>query len=488
MTTFDLNILPIHKLNGQELANLPGLLAVTPPRKPARGRDKDNLVIYLMLSGNAAFPTNEITKLSNNAADVFYHSPGSLTSAMRKAAENINSVLLERNMSTTGRGQYALGVLVLAAMRENQCTLLLSGPTHAVWVSEGQSRHIYDPALSGKGLGASQSIQTYLSQVEIHSNDLLVLCAKFPTDWEADLLGERPSTSLDASYRKLTFTKGDLNAALIQPQSGQRRDHNHAPGYKRSRPSKPEPAPPMDTFDESESFEPQQAEARPNIIASLPYAVQNEEPEQNEPPISEEELDALADFAAHMIQPSAYAIPPQPEEMIPLPNETTSSSGVTTPRSFPPSIPRANPAELIVSEHIAIEHSEEEVEEASETEEILPLSTKPDKPTAHAEATRQMAKAVAGGIQTGRRVNERLAEFLRRFVPRLVPNSDSTQPLMIPTYVMISVALIVPVLVATISWVIYDKYGLSERYHELYQSAAPGKRTSKQRDRPRAPA
>jgi hypothetical protein len=87
-------------------------------------------------------------------------------------------------------------------------------------VSEGQSRHIHDAALSGKGLGSSQSIQTYFSQVELHAQDLLVLCGKFPRDWEADLLNERPPASLDASYRKLTFTKGDLHAALIQAQSG----------------------------------------------------------------------------------------------------------------------------------------------------------------------------------------------------------------------------------------------------------------------------
>jgi len=113
------------------------LLAVTAPRKAARGREKDNLLIYLMLSGNATFSTTELAQLNNNTANLFYQSAGSLTSAMRKAAENINSVLLERNLATSGRGQYALGFLILAVIRDTQCTLLLSGPTHAVWVSEG---------------------------------------------------------------------------------------------------------------------------------------------------------------------------------------------------------------------------------------------------------------------------------------------------------------------------------------------------------------
>ncbi|MFN8386794.1 MAG: hypothetical protein U0X92_10285 [Anaerolineales bacterium] len=150
MTTFDLNILPIYRINGQESADLPGLLALTPARKAARGREKDSLIMYLMLSGNASYSIAELAQINHNAGDVFYQTPGSLTSAMRKTAEHINTALLERNLSTSGRGQYALGLLALAVMRESQITLLLSGPAHAIWVSEGQSRHIYDPALSGK--------------------------------------------------------------------------------------------------------------------------------------------------------------------------------------------------------------------------------------------------------------------------------------------------------------------------------------------------
>jgi len=220
VTTFDLNILPIHRISGQESPDLPGFLAVTPPRRTARGREHDSLILYLMLSGNATFSAVEIKALVQKTATSFHQTTGSLTFAMRKAAENINNSLLERNLSTTGRGQYALGYLVLAVVRNEQCTLLLSGPTHAVWVSEGKSRHIYDPALSGKGLGSSQSVQSYFSQVEFHTQDLLALCGKFPKDWEADLLNERPPASLEASYRKLTLTQGDLNAVLIQAQSG----------------------------------------------------------------------------------------------------------------------------------------------------------------------------------------------------------------------------------------------------------------------------
>ena len=499
MPTFDLNILPIHRINGQESADLPGLLAVTPPRKAARGREKDNLIVHLMLSGNATFSTAELTQLINNAANLFYQSAGSLTSAMRKAAENINSVLLERNLSTTGRGQYALGLLVLAVTRDAQCTVLLSGPTHAVWVSEGQSRHIHDPALSGKGLGSSQSIQTYFSQVELHSNDLLVLCGKFPKDWEADLMGERPPASLESSYRKLTLTKGDLNAALIQSQSGQGMLTILSAEVSTPRPSQPEPDHMIEEIIAPESFEPQvdeesQSEQSPILqspVSELPITnYQNPgldtdfatdaqlysttDNDQSPPSITEEQLDELVDFAAHMVQPSAYAIPPQPDEMIPLPNQETPITTSAT-RSFPPSIPRVQTVEPKL-EPLIVKEPEEPVSITASPN--LEVTTAEPKPNAHAQATRQMAKVMVGGIQTGRRVNERLGSFLQRFIPRLLPGTESSggeiqqqQMFTMPTYAMVFIAVVIPVLVVTIASVVYLRFGQSVQFDELYSQA-----------------
>lgn len=442
---FDLNILPIHRIKDQELASLPGLLAVTPPRKAARGREQDQLIVYLMPSGNAAFSTSEAKEWMDNAAKTFYQSAGPLTSAMRKAAESINAALLERNLSTTGRGEYILGLLVLAVIREKQCTVLLSGPTHVVWVTDGKSRHIHEPALSGKGLGSSQSFPSYFSQVELHPYDLLALCGKFPKDWEADLLNERPPASLDASYRKLTFTKGDLHAVLVQAQSGHgtitilRPDTNtvrHSSRQSTSAPSVHDPT-------------------------SLAATNRNGEGEHQPSPISEE-LDALADFAAHIVQPSAYAIPPQTQSAN-SPREELESSGT---RGFPSSIPRTKSAEPLPAPVIETEGEAVETGKPSRRG-----HTKRVRHNAPAQATRQMAKAMVGGIQTGRHVNERLGAFLRKFLPRLLPNTASNKPLALPTYAMVFIAIVIPVLVVTVASVVYLQFGQSIQYDELYSQA-----------------
>jgi hypothetical protein len=450
------------------------LLAVTPPRKTARGREQCSLVIYLTFAGNAAFTNAEIRQLTSEAAMLFYQSTGSLTFAMRNVANDINSKLLARNLSTTGQGQQALGLLALAAVRDAesaQCTLLLSGPTHAVWVTDGQSRHIHDPAISGKGLGSGQSINAYLSQVELRPQDLLVLCAIFPRDWEADLLNERPPASLDASYRKLTFTKGDLNAVLIQAQSG----HGTLTLLRRGKRAAFFPsavlsgtcavAPQMRERNDSpsETVAPQVVETQTDEQPASPVA-------GSEPSISEQELDSLADFAAHMVQPSAYAIPPQPGSLTPAPKEETNSNGT---RGFPASIPRARPLEqeVHIEENVELEKEAPVAEESVKPPPRAQRKKRLFPPNAHAEATRQMAKVMVGGIRSGRRVNEGLRSLLQRFVPRLLPSGDGTRPLVLPTYLLIIIAVVIPVVVVTMASVVYFRLGQSIQYDELYGQA-----------------
>jgi hypothetical protein len=357
-------------------------------------------------------------------------------------------------------------------IRENQCTLLLSGPAHAVWVSDEQSRHIHEPALSGKGLGASQSLTAYLSQIELHPQDLLVLCGTFPRDWEADLLNARPPASLDASYRKLTFAKGDLNAVLIQAQSGHGTITVLRPPLNAPRPL----ASPLRPSVVSETAVPQQIPVNSLEVSNDPNGPSQAVPEYSEESIpsaqviTEEKLDALADFAAHIVQPSAYAIPPQPEKhMPPPPAQEETFTDNPGGRGFPASIPRAKPVEPPTAQE------ESRVEEKPADESFEPPLGKARRrrlrSDASVAATRQVAKAMVGGIQTGRRVNESIGGFLRKFLPRLLPGSDANQPFSLPTYVLIFIAVVIPVTVVTVASVVYLRFGQSIQYDEFYVQA-----------------
>jgi hypothetical protein len=421
----DITLLPLYRINGQESASMPGLLALTPPRTEARGREQDRLIAYLLLTGNSTFTTSEYMQVATDAAKVFYSTSGSITSALRAAGEAVNKALLERNMNTSSRGQYVLGWLTLAALRESQCTFLLSGPMHVFHFGKNPVRQIFEPNVSGKGLGMSQSVGIHYSQVLLEAGDRLLLCGKVPNAWDATLNDSTPS-SMDAMRRRLTtLTSEDLNAVLIQTTDGSGLV-NLLKGTAELKDEKVE-----------------QASPSPSQISSLPRRT--------------EAGSTLAVPSAHVVQPSAYAIPPQTEE--------PRTDPMTGSRDFPSSIPRAGTkTRPFISEEPIVDIEKNNNIEEKKSEQ--PAASR--KPSAHA---RRAAKTLASGIQLSRRLGESLGGKLKNFLPRLLPNSQAGDTFAPSTFAMSLIAILVPVIVVVVSFVVYSKYGRNPQYEAYLRQA-----------------
>jgi hypothetical protein len=445
----DLTISPLYRINGQEAPAMPGLLALTPPRNAARGREQDRLVTYLLLTGNSVFTTSEYMKFAEDAAKVFYATSGSLTSALRIAAESVNKALLERNMESSRRGQYAIGWLAIGALRDMQVTFLLSGPMHAYHFSQNQARHIFEPNVSGKGLGMSQSAGMHYAQATLQMGDRLLFCGKVPAAWEASL--KDPSrASLHALRRRLTSsTTEDLNAVLMQTSNGNGK-MNLLSGTAELKEEKVEEVP-----------------APPPLPSSLPRR------KEASPALEEETIDP----AAHIVQPSAYAIPRDPETQNQNPNSTANLPRNNGPRNFPPSIPRVStattqqiPTESIFtpSPFVVEEPKSVEIQKPAEEKKVVEPPA-PREPSANA---RRAAKTIASGIQISRRLSSSLGEKMRNFLPRLLPNAEPQPELSAPSnFAMVVMAIVVPLIVVVMLMVVYLKYGRSLQYDTYINQA-----------------
>lgn len=430
----DLFVYSLCRVDGQEKPHPPGLMVFAPPRKAARGRERDTLLISLRISGNAPVSQEDYEKLSSQAAAVFHSTHGALTTALLAAAESIHRSLADRNLSTTGRGQYVIGLLTLAVLREMQLTLLQCGPTHVLAFRRGQTRRLHDPVLAGNGLGLGQSVGRYFSQLTLQPGDRLLLCASLPTAWQDALGSDRGLTAIESTRKRLmTLAEGDVDGALILAAEGT--------GGIRFAADAPSPPPTPEAADASR--------AESTAPASPP-------PPPASPP------------AAHVVgrppadQPSAYAIPPQ----IVQEGEAAAEGTVSTApaRQLPPSIPRAKPPEP-----------------QAET-----LSAKPSRPPEEtsprrAETQRQMARAALGGLQAWRRVSARIGETLRAFLPNLLPGGEADLALPLPAMALI--ALAVPLIVVTISVAVYMRFGASSQYDiHLAQALALRQQALKETD------
>jgi hypothetical protein len=409
MPPLDLTLIPLYRLSDKELPALPGLLAMTPPRKRARGREHDRLIVYLVLTGNATLSTAEYLQLTSQTASRYFETSGALTTAMRTAVETLNRALLDRNMDSTGQGQYAVGSLVLAVLRNAQCTLLQSGPMHIYTLGSEAIQHIHDPALSGKGLGLGQKATIHFSQFELGPGDRMIFSARPPDGWELAIGTEmRPSTIEATRQRLLSAARGDVNGVLIRADDGD----GSLTLLRPALPSKTGSLPPSQALETSPEPEP----------ASYP--------EESE-----------TDF-----RPSAYAIPPQQEEEVPkieqvLPQFPGTSSRTTAPE------PEAPPLR--------------ELDE--------PIMDDPKEPRQPSEATRQVARGLVGGMQAFRRMGDAFSRNLSKFLPNLLPGSEGSSAS--SSLIMVFIAIVIPLLVVTAGVTVYLRFGRSYQYDNLYLQA-----------------
>lgn len=217
MSTLDLNFLSLYRINGQEWPVMPGLLALNPPRKIARGREQDRLIVYMTLAGSVGYSAAEYGEITAQIADRFYNTVGSITLALKTAVESLNTFLMERN----SKGQYSVAALVLAALRGNSLYITQCGPTHAYWLMSGEARHFYDAGLAGKGLGLSEKPQMYFSQITLNPNDRVLFCAALPPNWDKSFADERGNPSLETTRRRLmAITDTNVSAVLFQAVEG----------------------------------------------------------------------------------------------------------------------------------------------------------------------------------------------------------------------------------------------------------------------------
>jgi hypothetical protein len=442
--TFDLNLLPLYRIKGQEWPQLPGLLAMVPPRRTARGREDDCLVIYLTFSGNDPFPSSEYNQTVAQMAQRFYHTAGSVTSAIRTIVETLNQSLVDRNLRTTGKGQYIIGRLILGVLRGSQFVFAQCGPTHIFHLTGKETHQVHDAQISGRGLGIGQATPLYFAQLDLNPGDQLVLCADLPSGWEAALLGER-LVSPDALRRELlSITGDDLNAILVQAQAGK---------------------------------------GNLNILKALPVRAHGVGA-PNRQPASVEQASRLA--------PASASTPPRPTSQVESGRPASrfarllAGSKTNTPAGAPKTeTPPQNTETAVTASRPGVQNSPDQPvhrpvsgstttvsRPAAQTGRFVSSRATGELPEIKRSPARRQSvyRGLAKAIQGIRVSTQKISESLKRFLPYLLPNSKEGES-EVGGSSLAFLAIAVPLIIVTIAGLVYTRYGRVTQYQENYNMA-----------------
>ena len=311
----DLLILPLVRAGGQEQTNVPGLYVPSRPRKTARFRSRDKLVLHLVLDGNSPIPPDKIEQILTNLAKTFYNTAGTVTTAQRAVAESINQYLLDRNLRNSSTGRQAVGYLTQIVLRGTRLAIAQSGLSHAFLLTNEEVEHIHDLHLAGNGLGLSRTAHIRYSQLDLQPNDAILIAIQPPAAWTIESLSAFKGQGPESMRRKLLSLAGtELSAFLLhaQPGSGELRVLRPV-----SQP-RPVPVPPV---------------AQPEREAELSEPSQREEPEQEIAPEPVQPTPAAVSVAA-----AQEAVFSQPAQAVP------DDQGAPAAQPVPPEPPQAKAA------------------------------------------------------------------------------------------------------------------------------------------------
>jgi len=220
-TKFDLVLLPLTIQSGADQSVMPGLHVAVPPRRSARGRSLERLIIFLTLVGNAPLSTADTKKIVAHLEQVYYQTPGSSTAAMRSLAEGLNDYLLKRNQNATSRGLHAAGLLTLVVVRSDRLYIAQSGPGHAYLMTSSGVQHFHRPDVEDRGLGIGRITHQKYFTGELVLGDKLLIAPNPAVAWTVPVLGEMYNLDMEELRRRLMPRTGEtLNAVLILTESG----------------------------------------------------------------------------------------------------------------------------------------------------------------------------------------------------------------------------------------------------------------------------
>ena len=435
------------------MPQIPGLLAMVPPKRAARGREQDALLVYLTLSGNVGFSFAEYNQIVNKATQRFYQTSGSLTSAIRSTAGELNQTLLDRNLHTSVKGEYVVGRLILGALRGTQFVFAQCGPTHVFHLAGAETRQVHDDQIAGRGLGIGQATPLYFGQVDLRPGDLLVLCPNLPTGWDAALSNEKKFTAETFRRRLFNSTSDDLNAVLVQAQPGK--------GILNLLKAMPPVAAPAAVPDASRRVG--QAGVLGQVTQSAPVSgtpqVPSPAPGTNPAmPISQVESGLPASRFSKIISGGDESVPsfnPSGAE-IPLQNIESSAAPAAAQ-----SIHATGTVPVTSASH-----------PVRRTGRFVSPHTTADLPEIKRPASRRRREFFGGLvklIQVVRGGAQKISQGIQKFSPNLLPASNGDSE--VAGSSMALFAIVVPVIIVAIAATVYIHYGRTAQYQQYYEMA-----------------
>lgn len=429
----------------------PGFATIPPPRKAARGREKDTLILCLGLKARESLAAERHEALLELAAATFFGSPGSVTAALRQALAAVNQKLLDDNLASgqpVGASPIQAGLLA-AALRGADFYAVQSGP--GLLLVARPTGHERFPQTLTRALGQSNAVEANYYHTTVSAGDYLCFSNAPARGWtDIALAGLGLQTGLPAVVERLRESAGaDASVLVLRLEAVADAASIPTAPAERAAPAHPAPQPRQTaaSLDAASSVPAPRRQPRGRAAGlaeffrlkprstrsaeAAPAAASESESENGEIPVTVEAGAAPEVFWGAPHPATQPAAPAEPEPLPNLPDFLAERSA------------------------------------ASATQPIQPRRSSPSAANPPASPRPSPFQRLFRGL--GRSIGVTIAEAirgLRVLIARTLPEGTLQQEGMfvVPTSVQIGIALIIPVIVVGVSVWLYLENGREAQY------------------------
>ena len=442
---YDLTLIPIHTQQGQPRQQIAGFKAAMPPRRPARSRSDDLLILSLITQGEATLSPDVQAVWLDRLSQVFFKTSGSVTSALRSLIETLNLTLMEKNLKLAKEGGWMTGAINLAAIHRRSLYIAQSGLTHAFTLTHEGLGHFHDPGQADRGLGVSRTPTIRYFQADLGTGGYLFMTDSPPETWREELLQADGFPSQETLRRRLlNQAPVDFRLDLVLIRAGEGQIQTLAPA---SPPEQRTSQPAVEMGDEEPDAE---LAEKPLSEPDFSQAVQEDtqklqvsdtsEPEVMDRRLMEEKDEATeptsVELTTEPVETSPFELEPQESEPDRKPEGDTSQS-------------KGRPSE-----------------------EPVPSGKGPkfDFEETSAQLQEEGLKGLASFFDWWHATWDKISRFFKDLVARLMPDREG-QKTQLSSGTLLWIAVLVPILVVAIAVGVYLSRGRRLQYDTYIEQA-----------------
>ncbi len=448
---YDLTLVPIHIQRGQPIQKPSGFCAASPPRRTARSRSDDMLIMSLITQGGASISTDDQAAWLDHLSQVFFKTSGSVTSALRSLIETLNLTLMEKNLKLSKEGGWMTGAINLVAVHRRSLYIAQSGLTHAFTLTHEGLQQFKDPMGSDRGLGVSRTPTIRYFQADLGTSGYLFMTDSPPETWREDLLLADGFPTLESLRRRLlNQAPVDFRLDLVQLRPGEGQIKTITPVVR------PEKQPP------ETALEPVTEQAEIESPAPPPLEVTT-------PEVSQQDTQKIQALQQEDVEADSVPASGMEESQKPQPPDVSKTTGASLP-------PEPQPAETkdVQTPRPDLETPAGSSEPAS-TQEVS--ETAPQKKNTVTQLRKEAVRGLASFFDWWHAAWNKIGIFFQDLFSRFRPEGNG-QSVQLSRSTLLWVSILVPILVVALAVGVYLSRGRRLQYDYYLRQAQAAVQTA----------